>query len=111
MSALWQHRQPVGRFTLTMAQQIDWTSHPFGGPYVLEYAVRSERRGEITPIGRATWADWDHHGRLIVAQQGRLMQWEQSSGLHEILDFNSFVPDPTPSPDWARTWLRPSGAR
>ena len=48
--------------------------------------------------GEATWADWDHRGRLVVARDGRLWVWNAAAGLSMIEDFNGQVPDPQPAP-------------
>ncbi|HKG24667.1 MAG TPA: hypothetical protein VKB09_03415, partial [Thermomicrobiales bacterium] len=60
--------------------------------------------GAETPIGRATWADWDWRGRLVVAQDGRLFHWERPGTMRQIADFNPQQPEPEPAPDWAREW-------
>jgi hypothetical protein len=80
----------------------------FGGPHVVEYAVEEQASGVTSPLGRATWADWDHGGRLIVAREGRLEHWRGPGDIVAIADFSDQVPDPQPAPEWAVRW--PSGA-
>jgi hypothetical protein len=46
----------------------------------------------MTPLGRAPWADFDHRGRLIVAQDGRLCEWTPAGGMRVIEDFNDQRP-------------------
>jgi hypothetical protein len=75
-----------------------------GEPIVSEYAVFMESRGDVIPLGRATWADWDQRGRLVIAQDGRLFHWEPPGTLRELADFNPQRPDPAPAPAWAETW-------
>jgi hypothetical protein len=75
----------------------------FGGPYVVEYSIRRNGHAEHT-LGRATWADWDQGGRLVVAEHGRLLTWDEGRGLQELTDFNDQIPDPQPAPDWATKW-------
>ena len=72
----------------------------FGGPYVVEYAVRRDGAPEHA-LGQATWADWDQQGRLVLAQRGRLLTWDTDRGLQTITDFNHQTPDPQPAPEWA----------
>jgi hypothetical protein len=108
-AATWQHRNPDGTLTLVMTERSDRDFAAFGGPHVVEYEVRAEPDGSTIPLGRATWADWDHRGRLIVAKDGRLSHWQLPGTLHEIADFNDQRPQPDQSPVEAQTWPpRPS---
>lgn len=101
---IWQHRDPAGALTLTMSIESESDYRAYGGPNVVRYAVHGERLDQPIQLGRATWADWDHGGRLILARGGKLLHWQRGNVMTEILDFNSFIPDPAPSPAWARTW-------
>ena len=85
--------------------------HPYGGPYIVEYAVRAEHQGAVIPLGQATWADWDQQGRLVIAQQGRLLHWQPTGTPRELADFNPQTPAPAASPPRARTWPRPPRER
>lgn len=100
----WERRNPTGDLTLVMTLLSEADFAAYGGPHVVEYAVRVEPTGDVIPLGRATWADWDQQGRLILAQQGRLLHWQPPNAQHEIADFNPQVPEPTPAPVDARTW-------
>ena len=104
----WQRRNPAGDLALVMTRPQAWTKYgewsPFGEPKVSEYAVFMEAQGEVVPLGRATWADWDQRGRLVIAQDGRLFHWEPPGTLRELADFNPLRPDPAPAPAWAETW-------
>jgi hypothetical protein len=104
----WERRHPQEPLTLVMAYRGD-DLEAHGGRHVMEYAVRRES-GEVIPLGRATWADWDQHGRLILAQHGRLWQW-QDGGLRELADFNPQVPEPRPAPPQAYGWPEPPARR
>jgi len=68
-----------------------------GGPYVVEYSVTTDA-GVSHDVGRATWADWDHQGRLVVARDGQLGVWNQADGFQVIENFNGQQPDPQPAP-------------
>jgi hypothetical protein len=99
---VWERRQPDGDLTLVMAPMLDASFDTYGGRHAVEYALLDD--GEVRPLGRGTWADWDHRGRLIIAQDGRLLEYQRDGNLREIADFNGQTPDPQPSPAWAREW-------
>jgi hypothetical protein len=108
----WQRPAPGGDRTLVMTLRSNLAFGAYGGRHVVEYAVRPEPTGEAVPIGQATWADWDHRGRLVVARDGRLWCWQGPGSLEEIADFNGQVPEPAPAPRWASSWpRRPRRAR
>jgi len=69
-ATLWQRRHPQGGSTLRMTHVFDDFTN-IGGPYVVEYSVTTDA-GLSYDVGRATWADWDQQGRLVVARQGQL---------------------------------------
>jgi hypothetical protein len=100
----WARPDPTRTMTLLMTEHSDRDFGAYGGPHVLEYAVQIEEAEELIPLGQATWADWDQRDRLVVAQGGRLLEWEPPGTLREIADFNSQTPVAEPSPDWARVW-------
>jgi len=102
----WGHRSPNGEMTLTMRIVTNTDFRAYGGRYVIEYAVQAEPGGPWTELGRASWADWDQRGRLIVARDGYLLHW-QPTGITGIADFNDQTPDPQPAPAWATDWPKP----
>ena len=97
---IWERRHPSRPLTLTMVHTFD-DFRTFGGPYSVEYFVRPDAGAEQA-LGQATWADWDQQGRLVLAQRGRLLSWDERRGVEVIADFNGQTPDPQPAPDWAR---------
>jgi len=99
----WERLNPGGDMILGMRIVTNLEFRAFGGRYVIEYTVRPVLDGDEIEIGRATWADWDQRGRLILAQGGRLLHW-QPAGITTIADFNDQVPDPQPAPPWATDW-------
>jgi hypothetical protein len=103
----WAHTDPAGAMTLLLTEHSDRDFGAYGGPHVIEYAVQIEAAGELLPLGRATWADWDQRGRLVVAQNGRLFEWERAGTPREIADFNAQTPVAEPAPDATRHWPRP----
>jgi hypothetical protein len=108
-SETWERRHSQQPLTLVLTYG-GYDFQAYGGPRIVEYAVRTDL-GQTIPLGRATWADWDHHGRLIIAQHGRLDHRESAGVLHEIADFNEQVPEPRPAPAEASVWPEPpSGA-
>ena len=93
----WERASPAGDLTLAMRIVTNTDFRAYGGRYVIEYAVRTEPGGPEIELGRATWADWDQRGRLIVARDGRLLHW-QPAGITEIADFNDQDPRPANQP-------------
>jgi hypothetical protein len=99
----WQKQHPSQQRTLIMAQQFE-SFEEYGGPYQVEFELRDDVSGDLQTLGQATWGDWDQRGRLVLAQEGRLVAIDTSGNFTEIADLNSLTPDPQPSPDWARQW-------
>jgi len=102
-TATWEHRHPAAGLTLVMLDRRAGLQSG-GGSYHTEYAVRVEPDRELYPLGIATWADWDRRGRLIVAQQGRLLRWSAPDTLTEIADFNAQRPERIEAPPEALEW-------
>lgn len=98
----WERREPNGARVLSMHTLPSASFGTHGERHALEFGLQSE--GDITPLGRATWADWDHRGRLIVAREGRLIEDLGHGEEREICDFDDQSPDPQPSPPEAHTW-------
>jgi hypothetical protein len=72
-----------------------------------EYILMNHDRTDLYPIENITWADFDQHGRLVFANQGKLFAgtFDKSDlKLTELADFNGNKPDPQPAPDWAQKW-------
>jgi hypothetical protein len=106
----WQRPHRAGAPSLMMTQ-VGFDFGAYGGPYRVEYAVRAEPGAEPTPLGPATWADWDQRGRLVLARDGALFHWEAPGTLRRIADFNDQTPEPAPAPAWAETWPKRPRAR
>jgi len=103
LKAWWEHPSPDGARVLTMLPIPDIWFDNYGGRHVEEYAF-TDRDGGMVPLGRATWADWDQRGRLLLAQDGRIVEWVEPGETRVIEDFNDQRPDPQPPPAWAREW-------
>jgi hypothetical protein len=87
-----------------MAPQRNASFQKYGGRHVDEYALRGTDGG-LTPLGDATWADWDHRGRLVMARNGTLNEINiETLDARTIIDFNGQAPDPQPSPAEASRW-------
>jgi hypothetical protein len=97
----WERRQ--GDITLLRAPALDATFTTYGGRHVDDYAVQVPG-GEVDVLGRATWGGFDQRGRLLLAQDGRLLEWRQGVALRELADFNAQEPVTEPPPAWAREW-------
>jgi hypothetical protein len=98
----WERSHPGTPSRLVMRQRFAGFDR-YGGPYLVDYSIRDG--GEATiDLGEATWADWDHRGRLALTREGRLLSWHRETGFREIQDFNDQRPNPQPAPDWATAW-------
>jgi hypothetical protein len=103
LAETWQRRHPTQPQTLVMTQAgFDFAA--YGGPYVMEYAVRTAPGAEPLSLGPATWADWDQGGRLVLARDGALYEWQAPGTLRPLANFNDQVPEPAPAPPWAEEW-------
>ena len=100
---IWQRRHPNDARTLLMTQQFG-SFQEHGGPYVVEYAVRDEKSGTVRLLGRASWADWDQQGRLVLAQDGWLRTWLPDGRFEDIEAFDNQKPDPAPAPEAMSQW-------
>ena len=73
-----------------------------------KFEWRDNQDKSVTAIEGATWADWDHRGRLVFARNGRIFtaRSDGRGGLleKELADFNDAKPRRTKAPDWARHW-------
>ena len=98
----WERVEPDGQRVLMMTalRSANFITH--GERNALEFALQSE--DELVPLGRATWGDWDHRGRLVLAREGRLVEWRGPGDERVIADFKGQTPDPQPSPPLAREW-------
>lgn len=105
----WERAHPQAPLTLRMILRSTMALDAYGGRFQLEFEVIDEA-GVIRPIGRAAWADWDHRGRLVVARDGRLLDWSLDAGPRVIADLNPGAPDPLPAPPEARLWPSPGPA-
>ncbi len=105
LDAIWERARPGGGATLIAAPSRSASFQTYGGRSVDEYALRTNR-GDLIPLGEATWADWDHRGRLVVARGGALSEVDHLGGAVSgvIADFNDQVPEATPSPPEATRW-------
>ncbi len=73
----------------------------------VEFAVIS-KKGSVANIERAGWVDWDQQGRLVFARDGRIFRGDIAADgrviERQLLDLNSFKPNPVVAPHWATTW-------
>jgi hypothetical protein len=95
-ASLWERPHPSASLTLTMMHSFE-DYRRAGGPYAVRYSVGSPG-GTSRDIGEANWADWDQHGRLIVARHGCLYEWRATGEPRLMENFNEQEPDPQPMP-------------
>jgi hypothetical protein len=76
--------------------------------YAEEFAVSAEDGSVLFKIERASWADWDHRGRLVFARDGRVFVGQVSNSTllstRELVDLNAAEPVAVRSPEWASRW-------
>jgi hypothetical protein len=99
----WERRHPADERTLVMVQRFE-SFETHGGPYVVDYTIREGSHGAECALGRATWADWDQRGRLVLARDGRLLVSTGPESSAIIEDFNDQEPDPAAAPASATIW-------
>jgi hypothetical protein len=99
----WERTHPKEPVTLIMTQNFG-EARGQGLRYVVEYWLRSGDQGRESPLGEASWADFDQQGRLVLAREGRLFRHTPSGSFEEIADFNNQSPDPQPAPNAAHHW-------
>jgi hypothetical protein len=75
---------------------------------VLKYSLIDgmAERPESSVLDDATWADWDHDGRLVFARDGKLFRvcLDRPSETQLIADFYDRNPRRLIAPAWACTW-------
>jgi hypothetical protein len=104
---MWKRRHSRLPVVLHMLQSYEGPAE-FGGPYRVEYSIWDEAAQRERPIGKATWADWDHRGRLIVAREGQLLEWSlHGDAPRSIADITGQAPDPQAPPKDVLTWPEP----
>jgi hypothetical protein len=79
-----------------------------GLDYAEEFAVSSGDGSVLFQIERASWADWDHRGRMVFARDGKIFEGQVDDraalNTRELVDLNSAKPVPIRSPNWASQW-------
>jgi hypothetical protein len=98
----WERRHPQQPDTLVFTE-LGWDARAFGGPHTVDYLLRGAD-GLVKHLPRVTWADFDQRGRLIVVQDGKLLDWRSQDTWVALADFNTQAPDPRVAPAWATRW-------
>jgi len=59
-------------------------------------------------MDRASWVEWDQHGRLVFARDGKIFvgMIKDDAGLaaDELIDLNSGRPTPIRATQWSTKW-------
>ena len=100
----WEKRSPDGGRAIVMMERADGDFTSYGGRHVVEYAVREDANERVLDLGQATWADWDRRGRLLMARDGAIGEWDPAAGFATIADFNDQAPNPQSAPAEALDW-------
>lgn len=71
------------------------------------YSVR-DREGHEEKFMGVEWADWDQRGRLVFAQDGKMLALAADAigkePPQELVNLNGNQPEAVVAPDWAKTW-------
>lgn len=93
---------PTEPFKLLMTDSINRYEQRF------EFKVVRKLPHDEIPIKGATWAEWDHRGRLVYVKAGKLFamrcEGSEEPKPKELADFNAARPDPQKAPAWALKW-------
>jgi hypothetical protein len=104
-----KRQQPGGGADLTLGLIHNGVDFAQGGMegVKLEYFLQ-DRPDDFTLLADAAWADWDHHGRLLMAtREGALVVCQcHGTRLERIWmeDLRQRTPDPQAAPLWASRW-------
>jgi hypothetical protein len=98
----WERANPRTDHTLVF-QELGWDARVYGGPSVVRYALR-DAAGVEHALERVNWADWDQAGRLVAAQDGRIVHPSIAGAWPVIADLNDETPRNMAPPDWALRW-------
>lgn len=99
---LWRKPGPDG--AVLMREALAYDPRRYGAPFGDLFWLEAD--GDVVPLDRATWADWDG-GRLVLIRDGRLFAVSLDRGeIVEtlLLDLNPLRPETAPAPAWAKRW-------
>jgi hypothetical protein len=101
---IWEKAHPTEKYNLRM----EWVEINFpspGDPRVDHFWLMNRRTDQRIAIDGATWADWDHRGRLVFTREGQLFASEPEPFEPQLItDFNSQEPYELVAPAWAQRW-------
>ncbi len=99
----WRRPIPSGGHLIRLEHPPD-LGRP-GGMWHPEFAV--EVGGDLHPLDRATWADVDRAGRVVLTRDATIAVWALD-GMTVIADLGDQAPDPQPAPPGSGTWPGPA---
>jgi hypothetical protein len=99
---IWEKKNKTGPQSLQLTRSIS------GLDYTERFAFREDANAAWTDLQMASWADWDHSGRLVFAQNGKLLSGQFSPtgqmDSQELIDLNPLQPRTLVAPEWAKNW-------
>ncbi len=115
----WQRESVPGHGTVTLTPRIDRKQNPHGPQSLLlttntrDYRTREvyaveDSTGAKGPLTGVEWADWDHRGRLVFAQKGKILTQDADAigrtPPTELIDLNGNTFEAIIAPAWAKKW-------
>jgi hypothetical protein len=102
LSSVFWYKQPASSpFQLVLERRM------IGYESTLTYFVANPVQQTLVTMNDFSWADWDHHGRLVGTRRGQILAMNPEAPNEDVTvleDVNDQIPDPQPSPDWAQRW-------
>ena len=102
-----EHRSESTKRTLGVCDTTDLMSSIEDPKYEAIYYL-TDRKNQPELLPGARWADWDNHGRVLMAtDSGKVQIHTITRQRRELLwehDLNGLTPQPVRAPEWAQTW-------
>ena len=96
--------------SLKLQMQIKGLHKRGGSWYLIDHFLYNNKNNSPLSLTDTDWADWDHNGDLVYAQDGKLFRVKiesasiESSSTRKIADFSQMKFEEVIAPDWAKKW-------
>ncbi len=105
---IWMRPSTTGNHRLVWRTEAIDFEHP-GGPYLERFIVVHEN-GREEALEEASWAEFDHRGRVVFVENGNLRAWNPAAEYRSNSLLRRFSIEEhrhVRSPAWAREWPPP----